>query len=185
MKKGIPFFLSFFLSFSLSLSLSLFTLGFFCPPIFLKCLALSQHVVVSSLPCGENTAFFFSFPIGGIHSQGILLVIPLELLELQGKSISRFLWHSQPFVVVTPRIGLPNQRTKPPERIPFRRLCCFFVRKVLSLLAGVALAAHLSTSRTPWERRGRSRDAGRASPQKCFFLSQQVHCSSSNAFNVK
>ena len=94
--------------------------------------------------------------------------------------------HSQPFVVVTPRIGLPNQRTKPPERIPFRRLRCFFVRKVFSLLAGVALAAHLSTSRTPWERRGRSRDAGRASPQKCpLSLSQQAHCSSSNAFNVK
>ena len=61
-----------------------------------------------------------------------------------------------------------------------------FVRKVFSLLAGVALAAHLSTSRTPWERRGRSRDAGRASPQKCpLSLSQQAHCSSSNAFNVK
>ncbi len=40
--------------------------------------------------------------------------------------------HSQPFVAITPRIGLPNQRTKPPERIPFRRLRCFFVRKVLS-----------------------------------------------------
>ena len=94
--------------------------------------------------------------------------------------------HSQPFVVITPRIGLPNQRIKPPERIPFRRLRCFFVRKVFSLLAGVALAAHLSTSRTPWERRGRSGDTERASPSKRpLSLSQQAHCSSSNAFNVK
>ena len=61
-----------------------------------------------------------------------------------------------------------------------------FVRKVFSLLAGVALAAHLSTSRTPWERRGRSGDTERASPSKRpLSLSQQAHCSSSNAFNVK
>jgi len=36
-------------------------------------------------------SLFSSFPIGGIHSQGILLVMPLEL---QGKSTNHFLWHS-------------------------------------------------------------------------------------------
>ena len=41
--------------------------------------ALSSHVVVSSPQCGQNTAFFSVFPLGGIHSQGILSVNPLEL----------------------------------------------------------------------------------------------------------
>ena len=39
-------------------------------------------MVVSSPQCGENTAFFSGFPLGGIQGQGILPVIPLEL---QGK----------------------------------------------------------------------------------------------------
>ena len=37
---------------------------------------LSSYVIVSSPQCGENPAFSFGFPLGGIHSQGILLVIP-------------------------------------------------------------------------------------------------------------
>ena len=44
--------------------------------------ALLWFVVVSSPQCGENTAFFFGFPLGGLHCQGIFPVIPLEL---QGK----------------------------------------------------------------------------------------------------
>jgi len=40
---------------------------------------------------GENTAFFSRFPLGGIHSQGIL---PIISLQLQGKSINHFLGHS-------------------------------------------------------------------------------------------
>ena len=44
-------------------------------------LALLEFVVVSSPQFGENTAFFFGFPLGGIHGQGILPVIPLELQE--------------------------------------------------------------------------------------------------------
>ncbi|WP_337432056.1 hypothetical protein [Bilophila sp.] len=39
-------------------------------------------MAVSSPQRGGNTAFFLQFPLGGIHSQGILPVIPLEL---QGK----------------------------------------------------------------------------------------------------
>ncbi|WP_337430591.1 hypothetical protein [Bilophila sp.] len=54
-------------------------------------LALSEYMVVSSPQRGENTAFFSSFPLGGIHSQGILLVIPLGSKE---KSINPFLWCS-------------------------------------------------------------------------------------------
>ena len=49
--------------------------------------ALLKYVVVSSPQRGENAAFFSSFPLGGIHSQGILLVVPLGL---QGKSINLF-----------------------------------------------------------------------------------------------
>ena len=41
----------------------------------------------------KNTAFFFSFPLGGIHAYDIFPVIPLEL---QGKNISHFLWHGLP-----------------------------------------------------------------------------------------
>ena len=41
--------------------------------------ALSWYVVVSSPQHAETTAFLSGFPIGGIHSQNILLVIPLEL----------------------------------------------------------------------------------------------------------
>ena len=37
------------------------------------------YVVVSSPQHAETTAFLSGFPIGGIHSQNILLVIPLEL----------------------------------------------------------------------------------------------------------
>lgn len=48
-------------------------------------------MVVLSPQYGENTAFFSSFPFGGIYGQGILLAIPLEF---QGKDISHFLWHS-------------------------------------------------------------------------------------------
>ncbi|WP_302553188.1 hypothetical protein [uncultured Bilophila sp.] len=57
-------------------------------------LALSEYVVVSSPQRGENAAFFSSFPLGGIHSQGILLVVPLGL---QGKK-------HQPFSMVQPFI---------------------------------------------------------------------------------
>jgi len=39
----------------------------------------SWHVVVSSPQHGEHTAFFSSFPLGGIHGQSILPVIPLGL----------------------------------------------------------------------------------------------------------
>ena len=49
--------------------------------------ALLENVVVSSPQCGENTAFFSGFPLGGIHGSGLLPVIPLEL----EKSISHFL----------------------------------------------------------------------------------------------
>ena len=41
--------------------------------------ALLWYVVVSSPQHGENTAFFSNFPFGGLHSWGILLIIPLEL----------------------------------------------------------------------------------------------------------
>ncbi|WP_302553631.1 hypothetical protein [Bilophila sp.] len=44
-------------------------------------------MVVSSSQRGEHTAFFSGFPIGGIHAQGLLPVIPLKF---QGKSINRF-----------------------------------------------------------------------------------------------
>ena len=44
-------------------------------------------MVVSSPQCGENTAFFSGFPLGGIQGQGILPVIPLEL---QGKKHQPF-----------------------------------------------------------------------------------------------
>jgi len=44
-----------------------------------------HNVVVSSPQCAENTAFFSSFPFGGI--QGALLVIPLKL---QGKTSTTF-----------------------------------------------------------------------------------------------
>ena len=49
-------------------------------------------MVVSSPQCGEKTAFFSGFPLGGIHGQGILPVIPLEL---QGKK-------HQPFSITQP-----------------------------------------------------------------------------------
>ena len=52
---------------------------------------LCQYVVASSPQHGENAAFLSSFPLGGIHSQGILPVIPLEL---QGIRHNHFLWHS-------------------------------------------------------------------------------------------
>ena len=48
---------------------------------------LCQYVVASSPQHGENVAFLSSFPLGGIHSQGILPVIPLEL---QGKKHQPF-----------------------------------------------------------------------------------------------
>ena len=52
-------------------------------------------MVVSSPQCGENTAFFFGFPLGGNHGQGIFPVIPLEL---QGKK-------HQPFSMTQPIWG--------------------------------------------------------------------------------
>ncbi|MBS6141768.1 MAG: hypothetical protein KH745_04090 [Bilophila sp.] len=61
---------------------------------FLDCFGCARYVVVSSPPHGEHTGFFSSFPLGGIRSKGIWLAISLEL---QGKSISRFLWHSHCF----------------------------------------------------------------------------------------
>ena len=54
--------------------------------------ALLWFVLVSSPQCGENTAFFFGFPLGGLHCQGIFPVIPLEL---QGKK-------HQPFSITQP-----------------------------------------------------------------------------------
>ena len=48
-------------------------------------------MLVSSPQRDEDIAFVSVFPLGGIHSQGILLVISLEL---QGKSINTFLWYS-------------------------------------------------------------------------------------------
>ncbi|MBS6141657.1 MAG: hypothetical protein KH745_03530, partial [Bilophila sp.] len=49
-------------------------------------------MAVSSPKCGENTAFFSVFPLGGNYDQDILLVIPLEL---QGKK-------HQPFSITQP-----------------------------------------------------------------------------------
>ena len=54
--------------------------------------ALLWFVVVSSPQCGENTAFFFGFPLGGLHCQGIFPIIPLEF---QGKK-------HQPFSITQP-----------------------------------------------------------------------------------
>ena len=59
-------------------------------------------MVVSSPQRGEDTGFLSGFPIIGIHSYGILLVIPLELQE---KSINYFLWHrqtKQPYAMAEP-----------------------------------------------------------------------------------
>ena len=56
--------------------------------------ALSWYVVVSSPQHAETTAFLSGFPIGGIHSQNILLVIPLELQKKH-----------QPFSMTQPRFN--------------------------------------------------------------------------------
>ena len=50
-------------------------------------------MVVSSPQHGEHTAFFFSFPFGGIHNQGILPVIPLELQEKKHQPFFRLCLH--------------------------------------------------------------------------------------------
>ena len=52
----------------------------------------SVYMVVSSLQVGGYAPFFPGFPLGGLHSQGILLVISLEL---QGKK-------HQPFSMTQP-----------------------------------------------------------------------------------
>ncbi|WP_302553489.1 hypothetical protein [uncultured Bilophila sp.] len=57
-----------------------------------------KYVVVSSPQCGETYGFFSSFPLGGIHGQGIFPVIPLEL---QGKK-------HQPFSIAQPRKKAPG-----------------------------------------------------------------------------
>ena len=51
-------------------------------------------MVVSSPQHAETTAFLSDFPIGGIHSQNILLVIPLELQKKH-----------QPFSMTQPRFN--------------------------------------------------------------------------------
>ena len=50
-------------------------------------------MVVSSPQCGENTAFFSGFFLGGIYGQGIF---PFILLEFQGKK-------HQPFSITQPK----------------------------------------------------------------------------------
>ena len=57
-----------------------------------------EYVVVSSPLCGENTAFFSGFPLGGSYGQGILSVIPLEL---QGKKHQPFSITQPNFTIVT------------------------------------------------------------------------------------
>ena len=49
-------------------------------------------MVVLSRQYAEKYILFLQFSAGGLHDWGILLVIPLEL---QGKNISHFPWHSQ------------------------------------------------------------------------------------------
>ncbi|WP_303238071.1 hypothetical protein, partial [uncultured Bilophila sp.] len=49
----------------------------------LKEKTLSWDVVVSSPQFGENTAFFSSFSVGGLHGWSILSVIPLELQAIK------------------------------------------------------------------------------------------------------
>ena len=61
-------------------------------------------MVVSSPQCDENTAFFSGFPLGGIHGQGILPVIPLEL---QGKK-------HQPFSITQPQ-KITKMQPSPPQ----------------------------------------------------------------------
>ena len=56
-------------------------------------------MVASSLQHGGNADFFSIFSLGGIHSQGILPVIPLEL---QGKK-------HQPFSRTQPLFFKPQQ----------------------------------------------------------------------------
>ena len=58
-------------------------------PILIRGISIGSviYVVVSSPQCGENTAFFSCFPLGGSHGQGIFPVIPLEL---QGKNHQPF-----------------------------------------------------------------------------------------------
>ena len=46
---------------------------------FFKWFGFVIYMVVLFPQYAENTAFLSDFPIGGIHSQNILLVIPLEL----------------------------------------------------------------------------------------------------------
>ena len=79
-------------------------------------------MVVSSPQRGEDMGFLSGFPIVGIHSYGILLVIPLEL---QGKSINYFLWHrqtKQPYAMTEPsKKGPPSNVVEAPLFCPLRR----------------------------------------------------------------
>ena len=72
--------------------------------------ALLEHVVAPSPQCGEKYSLFFCVPLGGIHGQGILPVIPLEF---QGKK-------HQPFFRTQPK-KLDNDF--------FVGLCCHFIYK--------------------------------------------------------
>ena len=74
-------------------------------------------MVVSSPQHGENTAFFSSFPINGIHSQGILQFLPLEF---QGKKHQPFSM-IQPFVTEEARTEarLPQRGDAAVPRLPF------------------------------------------------------------------
>ena len=74
-------------------------------------------MVVPSPQYGENTAFFSSFPINGIHSQGILLFLPLEF---QGKKHQPFSM-TQPFVTEEARTEarLPQRGDAAVPRLPF------------------------------------------------------------------
>jgi hypothetical protein len=56
-------------------------------------------VVVSSPQHGETTTFFSSFPLGGIHAWGILLVIPLAFQGIKHQPFSM----TQPFAKVSSR----------------------------------------------------------------------------------
>ena len=87
-------------------------------------------MVASPLQRCENANFFSRFPFGGIQSQGLLSVIPLEL---QGKSINHFLGHSLSYTMeFLHRFGLrledgifsPYKRTpvvQPPHQSKFLR----------------------------------------------------------------
>ena len=87
-------------------------------------------MVASPLQRCENANFFSRFPFGGIQSQGLLSVIPLEL---QGKSINHFLGHSLSYTMeFVHRFGLrledgifsPYKRTpvvQPPHQSKFLR----------------------------------------------------------------